>query len=701
MSRGRLGLLIVLVVVVAMTVAVVSGTLPVRQGVAYDNGPITDPISERPTVSGLALTLQEFVTMPASNPPLTDDPRVRRWARINFLGEVPDRSGRLFVPDLNGKLYLIERGMPHEYLNVGAMFSPDFWTTDGLGSGFGFAAFHPEFAKNGRFYTVHTEAGGALEAKTPHLPAQDRTAVHGVLTEWTAADPSASTFSGTHREVLRIAFGSYIHGIQQIGFNPTATPGHNDYGLLYIAAGDGGGGVNSDDPQKLGIPQGKILRIDPLGTNGAGGGYGIPPTNPFVGRPDTLAEIYAYGLRDPYRFSWDPAEHNRMLLGNMGEHTIESIYQVQAGDNFGWSKREGPFVFKPEDRCHVYPVPEHDEQHGYTYPVIAYGHHPPPGWPCGRDSGHAVIGGFVYRSDKVPELRGKYVFGDGVDGRIFYADADEIHRGTKHLAKIYEFVLLDDTGKQVTMKDLAGDSRVDLRFGSSGDGEFYILSKANGKIWKVTGARPPAAVRRQFASCDIGATTMTDLMKAENWTPVTAKKWQFPGTEAILTEAGVARPGPRRPFEYAILSAGSGFGSVQIDGTVRIDTPVEVRDRDVIIAFGYRSDTEYYYVHLSTDNTIYPHNGIFVVHNADRKRIDDQWNEALSQGAPPAITDAEWHRFRVVQCAGTGEIAVYLDGSHTPLMTAKDTTFRSGRVGFGSFDNIGRLRDLTVTGSAG
>ena len=149
-----------------------------------------------------------------------------------------------------------------------------------------------------------------------------------------------------------------------------------------------------------------------------------------------------------------------------------------------------------------------------------------------------------------------------------------------------------------------------------------------------------------------------------------------------------------------MLSAGPEFGSVQIDATVRIDTPVEIRDRDVIIVFDHRSDTEYYYVHLSTDNTIYPHNGIFIVNKADRQRIDDQWNEARSKGAPPAITDEEWHRVRVVRCADSGEIAVYLDGSHTPLMTAKDTTFRSGRVGFGSFDNIGRLRDLAVTGTA-
>ncbi|MGH3801603.1 MAG: hypothetical protein ACRDTD_16020 [Pseudonocardiaceae bacterium] len=95
-----------------------------------------------------------------------------------------------------------------------------------------------------------------------------------------------------------------------------------------------------------------------------------------------------------------------------------------------------------------------------------------------------MIGGFVYRGDGMPELRGKYVFGDGVDGRIFYADAGEMRRDIKHLAKVYELLLLDDTGRQVTMQDLAGDPRVDLRFGSGGAGELYILSKANGKIWR-------------------------------------------------------------------------------------------------------------------------------------------------------------------------------------------------------------------------
>ena len=381
-----------------------------------------------------------------------------------------------------------------------------------------------------------------------------------------------------------------------------------------------------------------------------------------------------------------------MFLGNIGQHRIESVYEVRAGDNFGWSEREGPFVFRNDDPdCNVYPLPRDDGRFGYTYPVAAYDHNVSPDAPC-RDVGVAVIGSFVYRGDDVPELRGTYVFGDDVDGSLYSTDASQMRSGSK-LAPISQLMLYDETGQRVTMQDLAGDDRVDLRFGQDGDGALYILSKANGTIWKVTGVR-------NFASCDVGGTTVTDVMGAENWAPVTPEKWEFPGDEVILAEPGENPGRPRRPFEYAVLTAGPEFRSVQFQGEVRIDTPVEVTNRDVIIVFGYRSPTEFYYAHLSTDNTIFPHNGIFVVNNADRDRIEDQWDPERSLGAAPAITDDEWHSARVVHCADSGEIAVYIDGAKAPLMTAVDTTFDSSCVGFGSFDNIGRLRDLTVRGTA-
>jgi glucose/arabinose dehydrogenase len=608
------------------------------------------------------------------------------------MGEVPDGSGRMYVPDLNGKLYLVERGTPHVYLDVGAAFAPVFFSGRGLGQGFGFVAFHPEFRTNGKFYTVHAEAGEAVTTKIPDLPPQPGTIFHGVVTEWTAADPAASTFRGTHREVLRLGFGGQIHGIQQISFNPTARRGDEDYGLLYIAAGEGGRGVASDDPQNLALPHGKILRIDPQGKNGANGRYGIPPSNPFVGKPRVLGEIFAYGMRDPHRFSWDTGGRHRMLLGHIGEHAVEAVYDVRAGDNLGWSEREGPFVFDKKDPCHYYGIPKDDATTRYDYPVAAYTHDPPPDWPCTEDSGHAVSGGFVYRGRAVPELSGKYLFGDIVDGRLFYANEVEMRRGQR-AAPIYELALIGPSGRRMTLQDLAGDKRVDLHFGCDRHGEIYLLSKANGTIWRITGAR-------RFADCAAGGTTVSGVAGATNWAPVTPGRWRFEGGEVILAEAGTPRTGPRRPFEYAVLTAGPELGSVHIEAEVRIDTPVEVTGRDVIVVFGYQSDTRFYYVHLSTDNTIYPHNGIFVVNDADRRRIDDQWNANRSRGAVPAIADGRWHHVRVVRCAETGYIAVYVDRSKTPLMTAVDTTFASGRVGFGSFDDVGRLRGLSISGTA-
>jgi hypothetical protein len=676
-------------------VLVLSTLVGIPSAARAADGAIYDPIPTEPETSRLGLVLSEYASFPRSvtDPPLVDQ-RLNRIARINTIMEVPDGSGRRAVPDLNGNLYFVEDGVPHVYLDVAAAFQPEFFSGRGLGQGFGYVTFHPDFKSNGLFYTIHTEEA-AITSDVPDYR-QATVLFHGVINEWKATDPAADTFAGTHRELLRIGFGGQIHGIQEINFNPTARRGDADHGLLYLAVGDGGLGLNNSDPQNLALPHGKLLRIDPAGTNGPNGRYGIPPSNPYAGQAGRLGEIYAYGMRDPHRFSWDRAT-GRLYLGHIGEHAIEAIYEVRAGDNLGWSVREGAFVFDrtPADPCdRIFPLPADDA--GFTYPVAAYDHNPAPDWNCTADVGVAVAGGFVYRGTDVPALRGKYVFGDLVDGSVLYTEASEMRRG-RTPATIHRLHLFDAAGTSVRMRDLSapgapGDpNRVDLRFGTDSQGELYLLAKANGKVWKVTGTRT-------FAAGPVGSTRVRDTMRPANWAPVTPAKWRFTGREVILAEAGAARPGPRRPFEYAILTAGPAMSSVEIRAEVRLDEPVEITNRDVIIVFGYRSDTEFYYAHLSTDNTIYPHNGIFKVNNADRERIDYQWN-GRSRGANPAVVDRAWHDVVVRHLPATGEIAVYVDGSRDPLMTARDTTFGSGRVGFGSFDNTGRMRDLRVTGT--
>lgn len=183
-----------------------------------------------------------------------------------------------------------------------------------------------------------------------------------------------------------------------------------------------------------------------------------------------------------------------------------------------------------------------------------------------------------------------------------------------------------------------------------------------------------------------------------HWDPLTDALWSFEGEEVVLTRAGTNPGPPRRPFEYAIVTKGPELTSVSVTADVRLDEPVSVSNRDVVIVWNYQSPTRFYYAHISQDNTIYAHNGIFVVDNADRRRIDDQWNGSV--GAPPQVHDAEWHDVRVDYDADTGEIAVYVDDAAEPMMTATDTTFTGGRVGFGSFDNYGRTRHFTAVGTA-
>jgi hypothetical protein len=190
-----------------------------------------------------------------------------------------------------------------------------------------------------------------------------------------------------------------------------------------------------------------------------------------------------------------------MFLGNIGNEQVESIYEVRAGDNYGWSGREGPFVVRlgeGPDSCDIYALPSDDRKNNFTYPVAAYGHNlRPPDRPKCKDSGYAVIAGPVYQGNDLPQLRGKFLFGDGVQGRVFFTNVDDMRRETGKLAPIQELALFDQQGHQVTLEklagnpqvELAGHQKVDLRFGVDGRGEPYLLSKADGKIWKITGMR--------------------------------------------------------------------------------------------------------------------------------------------------------------------------------------------------------------------
>lgn len=432
--------------------------------------PVTDPVSEKIPFSDLRLTVQEFIQMPPTA-------EKGQRARINKMAPVSSKNKRLFVHDLRGKLYELHNGQSQLFLDLSASRS-FFIHEPGHGTGMGSFAFHPGYDKNGLFYTTHTEDPTTSPPADFSYPDSLPIKVRWVLTEWKQQRPEERVFSGTSRELMRVDMVSRGHGFQDIAFRPFALPGEEDYGLLYIGVGDGGsaGQRLSFLTQSKSRIWGNILRIDPQGINSSNGRYGIPMSNPFVGEIDVLGEIYAMGFRNPHRFTWD---EGRMLSTCIGQHFLEEVNLVRKGANYGWPEREGTFrIDKSGSLRTIYPLPANDSMFEFTYPVAQFDH----------DEAIAISGGYVYRGNAIPELKGKYLFGGIVSGRIFVADASTFQHGTQ--TPIEEIVLQLEDGQPVFWPELTGNvltghGRVDLRFGMDGEGELYIMTKADGMIYKL------------------------------------------------------------------------------------------------------------------------------------------------------------------------------------------------------------------------
>ena len=273
------------------------------------------------------------------------------------------------------------------------------------------------------------------------------------------------------------------HNGGQIGFNPLASPEDADFGLLYIGSADGGsGGDPLDLAQNLNSAFGKILRIDPLGSDSANGRYGIPTDNPFAtdGDATTLGEIYAYGVRNPQRFGWDSANGN-MFLADIGQSIVEELSLVTAGANLGWNDWEGSFRFI--SRQEVSLVDPRGEA-GLTYPVVEYGQLDPL---LQRSS--AATGVVVYRHDAIPQLRNLVLFGDNPSGEVFSIHADQLPSGGQDAIRR---ILFNDNGASKTLLQLIQEknsdqgkspaTRADLRFGTGPDNQIFLLNKRDGTI---------------------------------------------------------------------------------------------------------------------------------------------------------------------------------------------------------------------------
>ena len=410
-------------------------------------------------------------------------------ARINYVVPLNDGSGRLFMNDVNGVLYTAPStgGTATAYLdlraqNVGAVSGPD-----PNGPGFSGFAFHPNFAGDpskpgyGVFYTstnIPNAGSSTIGAGTGPTVVEIR--------EWTTSNPAASTFQGASRVVLDVSGYADNHSNASIAFNPTAKPGTADYGNLYIASGDGHFNDADQNAQRLDRPQGKLLRIDPAaGANGAA--YTIPADNPFLGQAGALPEIWAYGLRNPQTFGWDP-NSGAMYINDLGQAYIEEVDVGIAGANYGWSQRQGTFATgyaygQSSDDQNLYPLPAGASQ-GFTDPIAEYDH----------TNGNAIGSGFLYRGSAIPELDGMYVMQDLVDGRIFYFDPSTITPGLQ--PTISELVLTQN-GSPLSLVNTFGYSndylvspRVDARLSEDANGNLLDTLKANGEIYTLTDSTP-------------------------------------------------------------------------------------------------------------------------------------------------------------------------------------------------------------------
>ena len=290
-----------------------------------------------------------------------------------------DGSDRLFVVEKSGTIKVFENSSS---VSSASVFLDIRDRVDDSGSEEGLLglAFHPAYESNGYFYVNYT-------ASNPNRTIIARYQV-------SAANPNSAD-KESERQVLTFDQPYSNHNGGQLAFGPD--------GYLYIAVGDGGSaGDPNGNGQNRSTLLGSILRID-IDNPEDGNNYGIPPDNPFVGNTQGFREeIYAYGLRNPWRFSFDAA-NGELWAGDVGQNSYEEIDIIESGGNYGWNIMEGSHCYEPSSGCN---------QSGLELPIWEYDH----------DLGNSVTGGFVYRGPTLENLTGWYIYGDFGSGRIWALD---------------------------------------------------------------------------------------------------------------------------------------------------------------------------------------------------------------------------------------------------------------------------------------
>ena len=374
-----------------------------------------------------------------------------------WMSEAPDGSGRMFIVYQDGKIVIVKKGSDggeaKEFLNI-VDRNPHFDNEDGLMS----IAFHPGFATNHFFYVYYNQKNPADQHTKPqNYP------FRSVVSEFKVsdADPDKADVS-SERILLQVQQPFSNHKGGEVAFGPD--------GYLYLGLGDGGQG---DDPfgsgQNTSTLLAKMIRIDVNTRSTAGSGknkhelaYGIPSDNPYIhelemGGRGAQKEIYALGLRNPWRYSWD-SKTGDLWCGDVGQDLWEEVDLIINGGNYGWSVREGAHHFKPGP-----PGAQ------YIEPVMEYPHKPnllSQSLFPDHSIGLCVIGGYVYHGKESPSLEGIYIYGDYNLGTIW---------GLRY----------DRDAKKVTAQNslLQQPDNIDS-FAEDGSGEIYTLMQS-GKIYKI------------------------------------------------------------------------------------------------------------------------------------------------------------------------------------------------------------------------
>ncbi|OHB63057.1 MAG: hypothetical protein A2168_03930 [Planctomycetes bacterium RBG_13_50_24] len=414
------------------------------------------PIAERIGPSSIPIDLEIIASGLTAPVDLLPDPQIPDWLYV------VDQAGRILViyqGQLQAEPFLDLTDRIVQPLGILGSFDVNDYDERGLLG----LAFHPDYADADKpgYHKVYTYTSEPIQGSadfTIDLP-PDQINHQSVITEWQLAAGGLNIDSDSARVLLRIDQPQFNHNGGKIAFGPD--------GYLYIALGDGGGANDTSaghgdqgNGQNINTVHGSILRIDPVAPEltpdsrdavSANGAYRIPWDNYFVGI-DGIDEIYAYGFRNPFRFSFDRLS-GMLIVADVGQDHVEEIDIVRKGLNYGWHIKEGDFLFDPEGLNIGLPF----ENPSLTDPVAQYDH----------DDGISVIGGHMYYGTQIPQLRALYVFGDfsrgfrEPDGRLFVADL--------LTGQIRELLVGNDSHNlKLFVKGLGRDR----------DGELYILASS-------------------------------------------------------------------------------------------------------------------------------------------------------------------------------------------------------------------------------